>query len=125
MLTHTPPHARTVMQRALGHNLTALYAPEHGIDGTVGAGIHVSTRRDSVTGLTVYSLYGPTRKPTPAMLAPIDRMFGVARRSSVGNTGASSSGLTITGGGAADARASSPASVSAREISARRRAAPG
>jgi len=63
---------RVAMQRALGPMLTALYAPEHGIDGSVGAGIHVSTRRDSVTGLTVYSLYGPTRKPTPQMLAPID-----------------------------------------------------
>lgn len=63
---------RVVMQRALGSALTALYAPEHGIDGTVGAGIHVSNRRDAVTGLTVYSLYGPTRKPTPQMLAPVD-----------------------------------------------------
>ncbi len=63
---------RSLFQRALGPQLTALYAPEHGIDGTVGAGIHVSTRRDAVTGLTVYSLYGPTRKPTPQMLAPID-----------------------------------------------------
>lgn len=71
-LTGRGERTRTAMQRALGGNLTALYAPEHGIDGTIGAGIHVSTRRDSVTGLTVYSLYGPTRKPTPAMLAPID-----------------------------------------------------
>lgn len=63
---------RSLFQRALGGQLTALYAPEHGIDGTVGAGRHVSTRRDPVTGLTVYSLYGPTRKPTPAMLQPID-----------------------------------------------------
>ena len=63
---------RVAMQRALGGQLRALYAPEHGIDGTIGAGIHVSTRRDAVTGLTVYSLYGPTRKPTAAMLAPID-----------------------------------------------------
>ncbi|HRJ11115.1 MAG TPA: DUF1343 domain-containing protein [Prosthecobacter sp.] len=65
---------RVVMQRALGPALTALYAPEHGIDGTVGAGVHVSTRRDAVTGLTVHSLYGPTRKPTPQMLAPVDTL---------------------------------------------------
>ena len=71
-LTARGERTRTVFQRALGANFTALYAPEHGIDGNIGAGIHVSTRRDSVTGLTVYSLYGPTRKPTPAMLAPID-----------------------------------------------------
>jgi uncharacterized protein YbbC (DUF1343 family) len=63
---------RVAMQRSLGAGLAALYAPEHGIDGTVGAGIHVSTRRDHVTGLTTYSLYGPTRKPTPQMLAPVD-----------------------------------------------------
>jgi uncharacterized protein YbbC (DUF1343 family) len=53
-------------------NLVALYAPEHGIDGTIGAGKYVSTRKDSVTGLTIHSLYGPTRKPTPAMLKDID-----------------------------------------------------
>ncbi|WP_449072350.1 exo-beta-N-acetylmuramidase NamZ family protein [Prosthecobacter sp.] len=71
-LTGRGERTRTVFQRALGPNFTALYAPEHGIDGNIGAGIHVSTRRDPVTGLTVYSLYGPTRKPTAAMLAPID-----------------------------------------------------
>src|SRR5689334_4721825 len=53
-------------------NLVALYAPEHGIDGTIGAGKYVSTRKDSLTGLTIHSLYGPTRKPTPAMLKDID-----------------------------------------------------
>ncbi len=71
-MTGRGERTRTAMQRALGPNLVALYAPEHGIDGTIGAGLHVSTRRDNVTGLIVYSLYGPTRKPTPAMLAPID-----------------------------------------------------
>ena len=53
-------------------NLVALYSPEHGIDGTVGAGKYVSSRKDGATGLTVHSLYGPTRKPTPAMLRGID-----------------------------------------------------
>jgi len=64
---------RVAMRRG-GVNLVALYAPEHGIDGTVIAGRHVATIRDSMTGLTVYSLYGDTRKPTPGMLAPIDVM---------------------------------------------------
>lgn len=63
---------RVAMQRGLGGGLVALYGPEHGIDGTVGAGKHIATRRDPVTGLIVHSLYGPTRKPTPQMLAPID-----------------------------------------------------
>lgn len=62
---------RVALKKA-GVNLVALYAPEHGIDGTIKAGIHVGFRRDNVTGLPVYSLYGDTRKPTPAMLAPID-----------------------------------------------------
>ena len=53
-------------------NLVALYAPEHGIDGVIGAGKYVSTRKDSLTGLTIHSLYGPTRQPTAAMLKGID-----------------------------------------------------
>ncbi len=53
-------------------NLVALFTPEHGLDGTELAGKYVSTRRDSLTGLTAFSLYGPTRKPTPQMLQGID-----------------------------------------------------
>ena len=64
---------RVAMKRA-GVNLVALYAPEHGIDGTIVAGKHFGNRRDPATGLPVYSLYGDTRKPTPAMLAPIDML---------------------------------------------------
>ncbi len=65
---------RVVLQRSPRVNLTALYAPEHGIDGDVKAGDHIPTRRDPLTGLTVHSLYGPTRKPSPAQLLPIDIM---------------------------------------------------
>lgn len=43
-------------------NLTALFAPEHGVRGDVGAGETVDTYRDSATGLTVYSLYGSAGK---------------------------------------------------------------
>ncbi len=53
-------------------NLVALYTPEHGLDGTEKAGGYVKTRRDRLTGVMAYSLYGPTRKPTPAMLRGID-----------------------------------------------------
>lgn len=65
---------RVAMQRGLGRGLVALYTPEHGLDGTEKAGIHVSSRRDPLTGLIAYSLYGSTRKPTPAMLAGIDTL---------------------------------------------------
>src|SRR5437667_10869141 len=53
-------------------NLVALYTPEHGLDGKEKAGRYVKSRRDRVTGLTAYSLYGPTRKPTPSMLRGVD-----------------------------------------------------
>ncbi|MCX6957281.1 MAG: DUF1343 domain-containing protein [Verrucomicrobiae bacterium] len=53
-------------------HLVALYTPEHGLDGVEKAGVDVRSRRDRLTGLTAFSLYGDTRKPTPQMLAGID-----------------------------------------------------
>lgn len=55
-------------------DLVALYTPEHGLDGDELAGKWVSSRVDSVTGLTAYSLYGKSRKPTAAMLKGIDAL---------------------------------------------------
>jgi uncharacterized protein YbbC (DUF1343 family) len=52
--------------------LVALYGPEHGVWGTVGAGDYVATRKDPKTGLTAFSLYNKTRKPTPEMLSGVD-----------------------------------------------------
>lgn len=52
--------------------LTALYAPEHGIDGKAPAGVYVESTTHPMYNIPVYSLYGATRKPTPAMLANID-----------------------------------------------------
>ncbi len=63
---------RIVLQRALGRSFTTLYTPEHGLDGREPAGYKVASRRDPLTGLIAHSLYGATRKPTPAMLANVD-----------------------------------------------------
>lgn len=52
--------------------LVALYSPEHGIRGTAEAGERVESTTDGPTGLPIHSLYGATRKPTPAMLEGID-----------------------------------------------------
>lgn len=52
--------------------LLALFGPEHGIRGEASAGSHVGDGRDSATGVTVFSLYGKTYKPTPEMLKDID-----------------------------------------------------
>lgn len=64
--------SREILFKAKGVQLTALFSPEHGIDGTELAGRYVPNRKDPLTGLIVHSLYGPTRKPTPEMLKGID-----------------------------------------------------
>jgi uncharacterized protein YbbC (DUF1343 family) len=53
-------------------NVKALFGPEHGIRGVVGAGETVGSSVDEKTGLPVHSLYGSTRHPTQAMLDGID-----------------------------------------------------
>ena len=63
-----------ILFNAPGVNLVALYGPEHGVRGDVYAGGHVTDTKDEATGLPVYSLYGPTRKPTSQMLEGIDVM---------------------------------------------------
>jgi uncharacterized protein YbbC (DUF1343 family) len=52
--------------------LVALFSPEHGIRGEAEAGVRVDSSVDEATGLPVHSLYGQTRKPTPAMLEGIE-----------------------------------------------------
>lgn len=54
------------------YEVTALYGPEHGVRGGAPAGEYVESYTDPRTGLPVYSLYGPTRTPTPEMLADVD-----------------------------------------------------
>jgi uncharacterized protein YbbC (DUF1343 family) len=53
-------------------NLVALFSPEHGVRGNLQAGINLGTYVDEETGITVYSLYGDTRKPSKEMLDEID-----------------------------------------------------
>ncbi len=52
--------------------LVALFGPEHGVRGDIPGGERVSSYQDKKTGITVYSLYGETYKPTPEMLKNID-----------------------------------------------------
>jgi uncharacterized protein YbbC (DUF1343 family)/CubicO group peptidase (beta-lactamase class C family) len=52
--------------------LRALFSPEHGITGQVDA--NVPNGRDHATGLAIWSLYGPARRPTPEMLNGIDTL---------------------------------------------------
>jgi uncharacterized protein YbbC (DUF1343 family) len=61
-----------ILNQAPGVVITALYGPEHGVRGEFAAGDKVKTYTDEVTGITVFSLYGATRKPTPQMLKNVD-----------------------------------------------------
>jgi len=55
-----------------GVRLIALYAPEHGLDGTVRAGARVNSYNHPHYDIPVYSLYGSTRMPTEEMLLKIE-----------------------------------------------------
>ena len=52
--------------------IRAIYSPEHGLRGDQAAGAYVPSYVDGPSGLPVYSLYGPSRKPTAAMLDGVD-----------------------------------------------------
>ncbi|MFN8005516.1 MAG: DUF1343 domain-containing protein [Terriglobia bacterium] len=50
--------------------LLRVFSPEHGLTGNLDG--KVGSQIDSQTGVTVYSLYGETRRPTPEMLLGLD-----------------------------------------------------
>lgn len=56
-------------------NLTALFAPEHGVRGDVQAGENISTYKDTKTNLPVYSLYGDDASESKAKLASLDTVI--------------------------------------------------
>lgn len=61
-----------ILHEADGVELVGLYAPEHGVRGDVHAGDKVDNFVDPKTGVTVYSMYGKSLKPTPEMLQDVD-----------------------------------------------------
>jgi uncharacterized protein YbbC (DUF1343 family) len=69
---------RQAIDLIAGHKdlrLTALFAPEHGIRGTVAAGAKIEDERDSKTGLPIYSLYKTEdRGPADSMLVNVDAL---------------------------------------------------
>lgn len=68
-------HATDVFIRSRIFEVTALFGPQHGIRGeTQDNMIEWEGFCDPATGLRVYSLYGETRKPTPAMLEGVDAL---------------------------------------------------
>jgi uncharacterized protein YbbC (DUF1343 family) len=61
-----------VLTHAPGVQVVALFSPEHGLGGSRDE--KISSAKDAVSGLPVYSLYGDTLRPTDQMLAGIDAM---------------------------------------------------
>ncbi|MGK2934717.1 MAG: exo-beta-N-acetylmuramidase NamZ domain-containing protein, partial [Gemmatimonadaceae bacterium] len=61
-----------LLYRAPGVRLTAIFGPEHGVRGVARAGEKVASTVDSATGVPMFSLYGETLTPTPAMLEAVD-----------------------------------------------------
>lgn len=59
-----------LLRQAPGLDVVAVFSPEHGLYGDRDARIASGTDR----GLTVFSLYGDTLRPTPAMLQGIDTL---------------------------------------------------
>lgn len=60
--------------RKKGYTLAALFAPEHGIDGSAYAYQSIDQSKDS-DNLPIYSLYGKTNRPTPEMLKNINLLI--------------------------------------------------
>ena len=58
--------------RQAGVHLTALFGPEHGFGGAAADGLAVGDAVDARTGLPIFSLYGPVKEPTAAMLDGVD-----------------------------------------------------
>jgi len=52
--------------------LVALFSPEHGLAGAAADGVQVASGIDIKSGVPIYSLYGESYRPTPAMLADVD-----------------------------------------------------
>lgn len=72
------PRPLTPVRRALqaaGVQLCVLFAPEHGVGASASDGAVILDDRDALTGLPIYSLYGETYRPTPAMLADLDLLL--------------------------------------------------
>jgi uncharacterized protein YbbC (DUF1343 family) len=58
-----------------GVQIKGIYAPEHGYKGNVERGKTVATTKDTLTGITVYSIYGSRKKPSAEDLKEIEVMI--------------------------------------------------
>ena len=57
---------------SLKMNVRKVFAPEHGFRGNADAGETIKNGKDIKSGLSILSLYGKNKKPTPAQLSDVD-----------------------------------------------------
>jgi len=53
-------------------NITTIFAPEHGFRGVLDAGETFEDGIDKVTGISLVSLYGKSKKPSPQIMKTLD-----------------------------------------------------
>jgi len=72
--TSVLPGGPSLVDRLLadGRRVTAIFAPEHGLDGIVEGGESIASGK--LKNIPVYSLYGGQSKPTPAQLKSVDAL---------------------------------------------------
>lgn len=61
-----------LLRNTPGVRLTAIFSPEHGLDGRLDE--KIASGVDANSGVPVYSLYGKTLRPTPQMLRDVDAL---------------------------------------------------
>ncbi len=63
-----------VLERVPGAQLTAIFSPEHGVQGTADSA-DIANSKDSASGVPIYSVYGDTdakRRPSPNVIKNVD-----------------------------------------------------
>ncbi|WP_371193717.1 exo-beta-N-acetylmuramidase NamZ domain-containing protein [Glaciecola sp. SC05] len=53
-------------------NVRVLFAPEHGVRGNAGAGEHIDSGIDALTGVAIQSIYGKDKTPPDALMQTLD-----------------------------------------------------
>jgi len=63
-----------ILHSVLGGRLSRLFSPEHGWYGFAAPGEKTGDERHHLLNIRIHSLYGEHRRPTPEMLAGLDRV---------------------------------------------------
>ena len=74
-MTKSGLHIVDIIREAEDVELAAIFGPEHGVRGIEPDGKAVDSAVDPASGVTIYSLYGKTRRPTEDMINTLDLLI--------------------------------------------------